>query len=901
MGTRLLAGGLSVAIAAVAILALALVLSGGPAHSAAAAYDLLTVAAEPVPDDIAVGPDGSVYVNINNNHRVVKYSAEHTYLTEWDVGEVSGGIAVGPDGSVYVNINNNHRVVKYSAEGEYLTEWDVGAEAKGLAVGPDGSVYVNINNNHRVVKYDADGGYLAEWDTGEPADGIAVGPDGSVYVNINNNHRVVKYDANGTQLATWDLVAGVIETNGIAVGPDGSVYVNINNNHRVVQYSSVGELLADWSISPLEATFNYQGYLVTDDGAVDDNCDFQFSLWDDVVSGTQLGTQIITGVAVSNGNFNVDLDFDVFDGEERFMEIAVQCGGDSGYVPLDGRLALRPTPYSLFAQNVPWEGITNVPLGFADGDDDTTYSAGAGLVLSGTVFSADMSYLQARYDNIIDVAPAGGDATDLAGAVALVSNSGPTNTYLIRVAPGVYTGNVTLPPYVHLRGSGVHITVISTTLNNTSGLLASLVLSDSDELSELTVVANGPLASEIAAVESGGEDVWMHHVEIQAGGAYTSYGLLVDGGHTRLSDFEVEVSDYDSDSNGCGIAIESGSLTGLNGRVQAAAGRWAAAVRGGGESLALLRDVWGSASATTSTFGIESGGSYFTLQDVSFEANGSGNTYGLYLSGGDVDVSDSDFVASGGMAYGVYVPVTATGRIANSDIAASGWVEEVNGIYNGQGASLTYEDVRVHSSGNQWRTVGMAVYKAAPVLRNVSIEAGSEGGGEETSIGLYLDAPTGGVWQDLFIVSQAITDAYGIYVQSNAADLEFEHAVVEAVGYNARATYLYGGGELDFAQSDLLAESTGATTNDGSMAVVEHDTDVGDWAFLYVDSSRLRTTGAPLNIVISGTISTTLGSPITYTQASVGGSLLDGELLAVDATCAGAYNSVYQALDNQCR
>ena len=290
-----------------------------------------------------------------------------------------------------------------------------------------------------------------------------MGPDGSVYVNINNNHRVVKYDANGTELATWDLVAGVIETNGIAVGPDGSVYVNINNNHRVVQYSSVGELLADWNISPLEATFNYQGYLVTDDGAVDDNCDFQFSLWDDVVSGTQLGTQIITGVAVSNGNFNVDLDFDVFDGEERFMEIAVQCGGDSGYVPLDGRLALRPTPYSLFAQNVPWEGITNVPLGFADGDDDTTYSAGAGLVLSGTVFSADKSYLQARYDNIIDVAPAGGDATDLAGAVALVSNSGPTNTYLIRVAPGVYTGNVTLPPYVHLRGSGVHITVISTT------------------------------------------------------------------------------------------------------------------------------------------------------------------------------------------------------------------------------------------------------------------------------------------------------------------------------------------------------------------------------------------------------------------------------------------------------
>ncbi len=653
-------------------------------------------------------------------------------------------------------------------------------------------------------------------------------------------------------------------------------------------------------------TFTYQGYLTMDGDAVTDDCDFQFGLWDDSITGTQVASQTIPAVAVSDGLFDVHLDFgEAFDGEARFLEIAVRCGGDSEYVPLGGRISLLPTPYAIFAQNVPWEGVADVPPDLADGDDDTTYDAGMGLVLSGTVFSADMSFLQARYDNIIDVAPSGGDATDLAGAVALISHSGPTNTYLIRVAPGVYTGGVALPPYVHLRGSGVHVTVISTTLYNTSDLLASLVLSDSDELSELTVVAVGQpsYGNEIAAVESGGDDVWIHHVEIQAGGAYTSYGLLVDGGHARLSDFEIQASDYNPANNAVALALMGGSLTGLNGQVRATAGQRAVAVQGSGESLALLRDVWGTASATTDTYGLRSIGSYFTLEDVSLDAiGGSGAAYGLYLYGGDVDVSDSDLTAGGGMAYGVYVPVTATGQIVNSDIVASGGGEEVNGIYNGSGANLTYNNLRVRSSGNRWRTIGIAVYDSAPRLQGVSIDAGSENGGEGTTYGLHLADPAdGGVWEDLFIVSRAITDAYGIYVQGEAANAEFEHAVVRAIGYNARAAYVYGGGELDFAQSDLQAESTGMTTEDGSTAVVEHDTDNGDWLSVVVDASRLRAAGSPLHIVISGTISTTLGSPITYTMAYVGGSLLDGELIAANATCVGAYNSVYQALDNKCR
>ena len=97
-------------------------------------------------DNIAIGPGGEVYVNINNSHKVVKYDSEGEKLAEWDVEDEINGIAVGPDGDVYVNINNSHRVVKYSSVGEMLDGWTVEGEMTGIAVGPNGLVYVSSTN-----------------------------------------------------------------------------------------------------------------------------------------------------------------------------------------------------------------------------------------------------------------------------------------------------------------------------------------------------------------------------------------------------------------------------------------------------------------------------------------------------------------------------------------------------------------------------------------------------------------------------------------------------------------------------------------------------------------------------------------------------------------------------------
>src|SRR5262245_4698989 len=100
--------------------------------------------------------------------------------------------------------------------------------------------------------------------------------------------------------------------------------------------------------------FTYQGQLKNTDGPVNGLCDFQFSLWNAVSLGAQVGaTQTLTGVSVSNGLFTVQLNgagqfgASAFNGQGRWLQIAIKCAGDPGYTTLSPRQALTPAPYAL--------------------------------------------------------------------------------------------------------------------------------------------------------------------------------------------------------------------------------------------------------------------------------------------------------------------------------------------------------------------------------------------------------------------------------------------------------------------------------------------------------------------------------------------------------------------------
>ncbi|MFZ5908844.1 MAG: SUMF1/EgtB/PvdO family nonheme iron enzyme [Chloroflexota bacterium] len=198
------------------------------------------------PAGITIGANGTVYVTINNSHRIASYDTNGQWSAEWETDGEAGSLAIDPGGQIYVTINNSHRVVAYSPSGQLVTAWEIEEQPLGIAVGKDGGIYVTINNSHRVVKYDPNGQIIQEWPVDGQPGGIALGPDGKVYVTINNSHRIVQFSANGELLTEWNLDG---QPGALAIGPRGEIYVTINNSHRVVGLLPNREPFAEWKLT----------------------------------------------------------------------------------------------------------------------------------------------------------------------------------------------------------------------------------------------------------------------------------------------------------------------------------------------------------------------------------------------------------------------------------------------------------------------------------------------------------------------------------------------------------------------------------------------------------------------------------------------------------------------------
>lgn len=156
-----------------------------------------------------------------------------------------------------------------------------------------------------------------------------------------------------------------------------------------------GESLAAPLLAPVGTGFTYQGYLEDGGAPANADYDFEFKLFDASVAGSQVGSTVPSdNVPVNDGQFTVNLDFgDVFNGTALWLEIGVRPWDSVGlYTTLTPRQMLSAVPYASYVSHAPWDGLSGVPAGFLDGiDNNTTYSAGNGLILVGTQFRVTFS------------------------------------------------------------------------------------------------------------------------------------------------------------------------------------------------------------------------------------------------------------------------------------------------------------------------------------------------------------------------------------------------------------------------------------------------------------------------------------------------------------------------------
>ena len=124
-------------------------------------------------EGIVVDASGNVYVTDRFNNRVEKFTNTGRYLTQWGVNGSANSlsfVALDASGNVYVADGDNglgpplhgggHRIVKFTATGTFVTQWGSFGTGKGqffnpygVAIDASGNVYVADTVNNNVQKF----------------------------------------------------------------------------------------------------------------------------------------------------------------------------------------------------------------------------------------------------------------------------------------------------------------------------------------------------------------------------------------------------------------------------------------------------------------------------------------------------------------------------------------------------------------------------------------------------------------------------------------------------------------------------------------------------------------------------------------------------------------------------
>jgi DNA-binding beta-propeller fold protein YncE len=160
------------------------------------------------PTDVAWAPNGDIYVSDGyGNSRVVKFSPDGRYLTEWGrKGQGPGefntvhSVAVDKRGRVYVADRENRRIQIFDGDGKFLAEWRHVGAPWGLQITPEQELYMCDGYDGRVLKLSLDGRVLGAFGkTGKrPGEflfvhNLAVAPDGTIYTAEILNWRPQKF------------------------------------------------------------------------------------------------------------------------------------------------------------------------------------------------------------------------------------------------------------------------------------------------------------------------------------------------------------------------------------------------------------------------------------------------------------------------------------------------------------------------------------------------------------------------------------------------------------------------------------------------------------------------------------------------------------------------------------
>jgi hypothetical protein len=547
----------------------------------------------------------------------------------------------------------------------------------------------------------------------------------------------------------------------------------------------------------LGTAFTYQGQLKKAGNPVNGTCDFQFSLYDAASGGSPIGVQTTTGITVTNGLFTVQLDFGAgaFQGDARWLEIAVKCTGDAGYVTLSQRQPLTPAPYALALPGL-WTQQNATSPNLIGGYSGNSVTAGVyGATIGGGGASGSTNRVTDNYGTV------GGGRNNQAGNGDAV----PTNATNATVGGG------------HVNtASGYYATVGGGFSNTASGYAATVGGGFSNTASgDHTTVGGGyyNTASNSYATVGGGYGNTASDDYATVGGgrsntASNSYATVGGGYYNTAS------ADYATIAGGGPSDPDNPSTT--NNRVTDNYGT----IGGGGNNRAGN----GDADPTNATYATIGGGQGNTASAIYATVGGGRNNtasgYYATVDGGWGNNASADYatIAGGGAAN------TASGYYATVgggyyNIASSEYATVGGGDSNtASGGDATVGGGRGNTASGWAATVPGGLYAAATHLGEMAYAGGrfAATGDAQTSVYVLRRSSSGTTLTELFLdgSSQRLTIASGRTVTFDILIVGRENDNGESAGYRVLG---------------VIENVGGTTTIVGSVSTTELGKDDASW------------------------------------------------------------------------
>ncbi|HSM55634.1 MAG TPA: pectinesterase family protein [Candidatus Sulfomarinibacteraceae bacterium] len=533
----------------------------------------------------------------------------------------------------------------------------------------------------------------------------------------------------------------------------------------------------------LGSGFTYQGRLALEGDPADGQYDFQFRLYDAATDGNLIaGPLVMTDETVAGGVFTVVLDFgaEAFDGQARWLQIAVRQSGSGGsYSALSPRQRLTAAPYALHAQR------------------------------------AD----SVSWGNLLVAAESGGDFNSVQAALDSIDDAGPSNPYLVYVAPGVYEEQVTLKPHVTLEGAGEGTTIIRWTGGSQAPWegdgSATLIGVDNATVRHLTVESDGAGQPFAVALFNGGASPTISHVTTAAWNAGDTRGVAnYNGAAPRMSEITAIAAD----------GTRNHALTNDG-------------------SAPLITDITATASGGDAAYAIlHWGGATATLTGVQASASGADNNFALYANSASPSLSNVRATATGGNnSFAVYNWNGASPQMSNVTASASGG--NINyGVFNSNASPTLTDVIATATGGSSSRGVWNA--NASPHMTNVTATAR----GSNVAYGVYNGNSSPAMRSMVVMAEDAIGSNYGVF-NDNAAPTMTD-VTVTASG-NDSTNVAINNQDASPDLFNVVARATGGDFNWGvwsadSSLTIRHSLLEGDNSSVYASGGDVRVANSQL-------------------------------------------------------